>query len=127
MNRSELIGNITDDLELRMTSTNKAVLDFSVAVNEGYGEKKTTTYIPVRAWEKLAENIANYCHKGDKIYIDGKFKTDSWEKDGRKQYKSYVLASNVEFLQTKPKTETPTVTQDHSEKVVIETEELPFY
>ena len=137
MNRSELIGNITDELEIKMTQTNKAVLDFSVAVNEGYGEKRATSYIPCRAWEKTAENIANYCHKGDKIYIEGKFKTDSWEKDGKKQYKSYVLVTNTEFLQPKPKENKviqETLTGDgrdmlgHMDRdVKIETDDLPFY
>ena len=138
LNRYECIGNITDELEIKKTPTNKTVLEFTVAVNEGYGDKQTTSYIPVQAWENLASNIATYCRKGYKIFVEGKFKTDTWEREGKKHYKSYILATNVGFLQPKIKEtrEQTSLTGDDTDllghklvdnKVEIETDDLPFY
>lgn len=143
MNKVILIGNITKDLELRRTPSNKSVVEFSVALNEGYGEKKTTEYINVVAWEKTAETLANYCGKGSKIMVEGRIKTDTYEKNGAKVYKTYVLANNIEFLNSRDthsesvdtrKSVQPTLTRDdgrdmfgRKQEVVIDPEELPFY
>lgn len=137
MNKVILIGNITKELELRKTTTNKSVIEFSIAINDGYGDQKTTDYINITAWEKLAERIATYCRKGHKICVEGKIKTDTYEKNGQKAYKTYVLAHNVEFLEKRESTtiEQTTLTGDgkdllghyDSNKVVIDSEELPFY
>ena len=143
MNKAILIGNITKDLELRKTPSNKSVVEFSVALNEGYGEKKTTEYINVVAWEKTAETLANYCGRGSKIMVEGKIKTDTYEKNGAKVYKTYVLANNIEFLNSRDthsesvdtrKSVQPALTRDdgrdmfgRKQDVVIDPEELPFY
>jgi single-strand DNA-binding protein len=143
MNKVILIGNITKDLELKKTPSNKSVVEFSVALNEGYGEKKTTEYINVVAWEKTAETLANYCGRGSKIMVEGKIKTDTYEKNGAKVYKTYVLANNIEFLNSRDthsesvdtrKSVQPTLTRDdgrdmfgRKQEVVIDPEELPFY
>ena len=102
MNKALLIGNISNDLELKKTQSGKSLLDFKVAVNEGYGEKKTTDFIKCRAWERTAELISNYCRKGSKIYVEGRCKSESYEKNGQKMYADYVLVNNVEFLDSKP-------------------------
>lgn len=137
MNKTFLIGNITKELDLRKSTTNKSVLEFAIAINEGYGENKTTEYINIVAWEKLADRIATYCRKGHKVAIEGRIKTDSYEKNGEKRYKTYVLANNIEFLEKRESTtiEQTTLTGDGRDmtghiddnKVVIESEELPFY
>lgn len=137
MNKVILIGNITKELELRKTQTNKSVVEFSIAINEGYGDNKTTEYVNITCWEKLAERIVQYCRKGHKIGVEGRIKTDSYEKQGQKVYRTYVLANNIEFLQPKESTtiEQTSLTgtdkdvlgyrQDNS--VVVEPDELPFY
>lgn len=143
MNKVILIGNITKDLELRKTPSNKSVVEFSVAINEGYGEKKTTEYVYIMAWEKTAETLANYCGRGSKIMVEGKIKTDTYEKNGAKVYKTYVLANNIEFLNSRDthsessdtrKNVQPTLTRDdgrdmfgRKQDVVIDPEDLPFY
>ena len=143
MNKAILIGNITRDLELRKTQSDKSVVEFSVALNEGYGEKKTVEYVNVVAWEKTAETLVNYCGKGSKVMVEGRIKTDSYDKNGQKVYKTYVLASNIEFLSTKDthsaKSDTrqsvqaPLTRADgrdmfgRKQDVTIDTEELPFY
>lgn len=143
MNKVILIGNITKDLELRKTQSAKSVVEFSVALNEGYGEKKTVEYVNIIAWEKTAETLVNYCGKGSKIMVEGRIKTDSYDKNGQKVYKTYVLANNIEFLSARD-THTnqpdkrmnvqPTLTRDdgrdmfgRKQDVEIDPEELPFY
>lgn len=137
MNKVILIGNITKDLDLRKTQSNKSVIEFSVAINMGYGDNKVTEYVNIVAWEKLAERIAQYCKKGHKVAVEGQIKTDSYEKNGQKQYKTYVVANNVEFLQPRETTMQQTTLTgdgkdlmghyDNSPKITIESDELPFY
>ena len=143
MNKALLIGNIANDLELRKTQTGKSVVSFSVAVNEGYGEKKTTEYIDITAWENIAENVVKYCHKGSKIFVEGKNKSETYEKDGMKRKLKYVLATNVEFLDSKdthrepqdtrkvfstePRWDMNSATSVAKEEIQFEQEALPFY
>lgn len=138
MNKTILIGNITKELDLRKTQTNKSVIEFSIAINEGYGENKTTEYVNVVAWEKLADRIATYCRKGHKICIEGRIKTDTYEKNGQKIYKTYVLANTAEFIQPRETTvieQTSLTGTDRDvlghvqtdNRVEIKPDELPFY
>ena len=122
MNKTILIGNITKDIETRITQSKKSVVEFAIAINENYGENKTTEYINIVAWEKLADNIAKYCSKGSKVAIEGKIKTDKYEKNGQTIYRTYVLANSVEFLQSKSNNEIKQAVSN----VEFENDELPF-
>ena len=132
MNKVMLIGNISNDLEIKKTQTGKSLLAFSVAVNEGFGEKKTTDFIKCRAWEKTADLIAQYCHKGSKIFVEGKYKTESYEKNGQKVYSDYVLVSSIEFLDSKETRQTISTNPQwnmstQTTQVKLEEDALPFY
>ena len=140
MNKVILCGNITNDLELRQTTSGKNVLGFTVALNEGYGEKKTTEFVDCTAWENTAEVVAKYCHKGSKLLVEGKIRSDSYEKNGEKRKKVYVLVDRVELLDqkesppvkktitTKPQWSQPTLADDGRDVTGhIESEALPFY
>lgn len=113
MNKILLIGNLTRNLELKYTSTNKSVLDTNIAVQRQYSNQngeRETDFINIQVWGKQAENLDKYCGKGSKIAIEGELRVDTYEKsDGSKGYKTYVLVSNVEFLDTKKKEEKPTI------------------
>ena len=140
MNKVILCGNITNDLELRQTTSGKSVLGFTVALNEGYGDKKTTEFVDCTAWENTAEVVVKYCHKGSKLLVEGKIRSDSYEKNGEKRKKVYVLVDRVELLDQK---ESPPVKQTITTKPQwvqqnltgngrdvtghIDPEELPFY
>ncbi len=136
INRVTVEGNITDHIDLRQTTNGKMVTSFSVASNEGSGENKHTEFVNVTAWEKTAELISRYCQKGTRVLIEGKLRTDSYDKNGQKMYRTYVLANNVEFLdRTKAEPQT-TLTGDDGrdmfgrkpvEDVKIDVDELPFY
>ena len=100
MNSVTLIGRLTKDPELRYTSGNNqtAVARFTLAVDDGYGENKRTSFIPIVVFGKQAENCEKYLTKGSQAGITGRIQTGSYEKDGRKVYTTDVIATRVEFL-----------------------------
>lgn len=130
-----LVGRLTKDTELRYTTTNKAVCEFTLAVAR---DKDNTDFIRVQTWNKTAEAINKYCEKGDMIGVKGSWKHDNFEdKDGNKRIKDYVLATNITFLSTKkeePKeklncVETmEAITKDPYEEVgqEVKQDDLPF-
>lgn len=107
LNRATIIGNITRDPEMRTTPNGQNVTSFSVATNRRWkspsGEfQESTEYHDVVAWGKTAEFIANSLKKGNKIYIDGRLQTRSWETpDGVKQRRTEVVLEN--FVPLTPK------------------------
>ncbi|EES49728.1 single-stranded DNA-binding protein [Clostridium botulinum] len=106
MNRVQLIGRMTKDPELRFTPGNgKAVANFSIAVEDGFGDNKKAYFINIVVWGKSAEALANYTHKGSKIAVSGKLTVRDYEaKDGTKRYATEVVADmygGIEFLDNK--------------------------
>lgn len=102
MNIVNLIGNLTRDPDVRYTTgaNQTAVARFSIAVNDGYGDKKRVDYPNIVVFGKQAENCQKYLHKGSKVAITGRIQTGSYEKDGRKIYTTDVIANSVEYLKT---------------------------
>lgn len=101
MNKVILVGNLTRDPETRYTQTGKAVTNFSIAVNEGWGDNKKTTFVPIVVWDKLAEICANNLEKGRRVLVEGRLQISEYEKDGQKRRSTDVVAQNVEFLDSK--------------------------
>ncbi len=99
MNSINLVGRITKDLELRETSTGKKVCEFSLAVNRVGSD--AADFITCQVWNAQAENLAKYQGKGSLIGIVGSLRADTYEIEGTKRYKTYVLVSNIEYLGTK--------------------------
>ncbi len=120
MNKAILVWNITKDPEIRMTESGKTVATSAIATNEFYkdqnGEKKQQTeFHNLTAFWKTAELFENYIKKGQKILIEGKIKTRSWEgDDGKKRYSTYIAVDKVEFLGGNKKEE---LTEDDVEEV----------
>lgn len=105
MNRVVLIGRLTRDPELRYTSNNIACAEVDIAINNGKnddGEERPADFIRVVFWDRLAENLSKFQHKGSLIAVEGQIKVQSWDDDnGKKRYKTYVLVRNMEFLESK--------------------------
>ena len=99
MNIVTITGNLGKDPEYRESNTN--VCKFTVAVTDGYGEKQTTSWIPVVCFGKTADNCSKFLRKGSKVAVVGRIQTGSYEKDGRKVYTTDVIADKVEFLSAK--------------------------
>ena len=102
MNKVFLLGNLGKVPEIRTTQSGKMVTSFSLGVQEGYGDKRTTSWHNIVCWEKLAESAGNYLDKGSKVLVEGKLQTRSYEgKDGQKRYVTEIIASHLEFLSKK--------------------------
>lgn len=102
MNRWFGIGNLTDDPEMRYTGSGTPVTNFSIAINNGKddrGNERDPTYVDITAWDKTAENVAEYCRKGNKVAVEGALQVDKWKDDDGNNRKKYVIrAFTVEFL-----------------------------
>lgn len=98
-------GRLTKDPELKFTQKGTAVVNFDLAVNDGFGQDKKVYYIPIVVWGKTAEAVANYTHKGSLVAVTGKLTTRSYNaKDGGKRYITEVVAdmqNGIEFLDGK--------------------------
>lgn len=106
LNKLHLIGNITKDPELRYLPKGTAVCKVGLAINRTWksesGEKKEeVTFVDIDIFGKTAENVAQYCRKGKSIYVEGRLKLDTWEKDGKNHQKLGVIADSVQFLSGK--------------------------
>lgn len=117
-------ANLTKDVELRQAGEN-SVADLSVAVNNGYGDRQKTAFLDVTVWGKQAEACAKYLAKGDAVYLEAFPQTESWETDGQKRYKLKFTATLVDFLSTKPKSNTSSDNSSDIEQVATN-DEIPF-
>ena len=97
MNTAILMGRLTADPVVKYTSTQKAFCKFSIAISRA-GRKGEADFINCTAWNGIAENMAKYCHKGDRVLVNGSIQTGSYEKDGRKVFTTDIAAWNVTFL-----------------------------
>lgn len=99
INRVVLLGNMTRDPELRRTGTGKAVTNFTLALNRYNNDE--ADFVDCVCWEKIAENTAQYCHKGSKVAVEGSIQTGSYvDKDGHNRKTVNVLCNRVEFINT---------------------------
>lgn len=102
INKAILMGRLPRDPEIRHTDSGKAVCNFTVAIENGYGEEKSTDFISCVAWNKTAEFVDKYFAKGRMIIVVGRIRTRTWEdRDGKKNYVTEVVASEVAFGESK--------------------------
>jgi len=136
MNKVILVGRLAQDPEVRYTQSGKAVASFSLAVNRYAGQGQTEAdFIPIVAWEKLAEICGNNLTKGQRILIEGRLTIRSYEaNDGQKRRVAEVIAQNMEFLEKKQQHNTPAAESTGGSsfdtksfgKEVFPDEEIPF-
>ncbi|MDO4378961.1 MAG: single-stranded DNA-binding protein [Erysipelotrichia bacterium] len=126
LNSVILIGRLTKDIDIRMTNSNKKYAQLTLAVNR---DKEKADFIPVIAWEKTAELLSTYCHKGSKINVVGRLQTrDYTDNTGRKVYVVEVVANQIEFLDSKNNASATPQNEDTSFSTnnYIDSDELPF-
>lgn len=103
-----MIGNVTRDPEQFETNSGIAVCKFGIAVNRrrtGDGEQQTD-FFNVTAWRGLAETVARYVKKGNKVAVEGSVQIRTYEdRDGAKRTAVDVVAEDVEFLSQKKNNE----------------------
>lgn len=102
INKAILMGRLTRDPELRHTGSGTPVCSFSIAIDNGYGDNRSTDFINCVAWNKTAEFVEKYFSKGRMIIVIGRIQTRTWEgQDGKKNYVTEVVASEVAFGESK--------------------------
>ena len=144
VNKVILVGRLGKDPEVRNLENGASVANFTMATSESYkdkttGEKKEITeWHNIVLWRGLAEIAAKYLHKGDMIYVEGRLRTRSWEKEGVTPYTTAIVGDNTTMPSTRrdggssagayrPATSTPAAAASPEPKSSGDsTDDLPF-
>jgi len=101
-NKVILVGRTTRAPEVRMTAGLTKVANFTLAVDNGYGETKRTDFFNCVAFGKTAETIAAYMRKGVLILVEGRLEIDKWtDREGVNREKAKIVVGSFKFLETK--------------------------
>jgi single-strand DNA-binding protein len=100
MNQVALVGNITDDPQLRYTQSGKMVANFTVAVSHrtkanGQWQDTSDGFFSVTCWNSLADNVAASLKKGSRVVVAGKLTQRTFEVEGTKRTVVEIVASSV--------------------------------
>lgn len=118
INQVTLVGRLTRDPDVKITSEGTAVANVTLAVNRNFRNQKgeiDTDFVQCTLWRKTAENTAQYCKKGSLIGIIGRIQTRSYEnQEGRRVYVTEVVAESVKFLDSRR--EKPPISTHQEEK-----------
>ena len=105
MQKTLLIGYLGKDPEMKYTAGGTAIATFTIASTERWknsaGEpQEHTEWFNIKAFGKRAEVVAEHLHKGSRIFLKGRQRTESWDdkQSGGKKYRTYVYADKIEFL-----------------------------
>ena len=105
VNKVILIGNVGADPEVRFLDRGVAIANFNLATTERGYVMQNGTQVPdvtewhsIVLWRNLAEWAQQNLRKSMKVYVEGKLKTRSWEKDGQIRRKTEVIAENIQIL-----------------------------
>jgi len=107
LNKAQVIGRITQDLELKQTPNGQNVLSFSLATNRNWtdwswNKQEQVEFHNIVLWWKLAEIAMQYSWKWKKVFIEGRLQTRSWEaQDWTKRYKTEIVWENMIMLESK--------------------------
>ncbi|MBQ4422928.1 MAG: single-stranded DNA-binding protein [Clostridia bacterium] len=105
MNKITLIGNLTNDPDVRSTPSGVTVCTFTIAVNRRFasqGGERQTDFFRINAWRQLGDTCARYLSKGRKVAVIGELQARTYEaKDGTTRMSLDVSADEVEFLTPK--------------------------
>ena len=128
MNNVNIIGRLTNDVEVRKTSTNKSVSSFSIAVDnlaKKDGEK-TTSFFNCNAWNSVAETLSKYTRKGDRIAISGSLIQRNYDnKNGEKISVVEINVNSITLIENK-KENASTQSENKAVENNINDDDLPF-
>jgi len=104
LNKAMIIGRITQDLELKTTTTGREVVNFSVATNRTWkdqagNKQERTEFHNIVSWGPQAKTVAQYFVKGQEIYVEGHLETRNWDDEGsgKKMYRTEIIMDKFEF------------------------------
>ena len=110
INSVTLVGRITKDIDLRKTSSNTSVCNFTVAVDRRFQSQQTNgqtaDFINCIAWRQSADFLASYAGKGTIVAVEGRIQTRSYDGQNGKVYVTEVVADNVQIISRAQRTGT---------------------
>ena len=121
INNVVIVGRLTKDPVVKMTSNGKSVVAFTVACNR---DKDNTEFIACRAYSQTADLLAKYCKKGAQIGLNGTVHAYTTDRDGVREYHQEVLVNSIEFLSPKQETAAPIVEEEP--EYIDPNSDLPF-
>lgn len=98
LNQCQFIGRLGADPEMRYTAGGDPVCSFRIAVGWKSKDKEGAEWVPCTAFGKLAEICGQYLKKGAQVFVQGRFKTEEWEKDGVKRYSTKIMLDQMQML-----------------------------
>lgn len=102
LNKVILMGRLTADPVLRHTSTNVPVASFSLAVDRNYNNRGETDFFDIVSWNRTAEFVTNYFHRGQLVAVTGHLQVRNWtDKEGNQRRTYEVIAEEVYFAESK--------------------------
>jgi single-strand DNA-binding protein len=107
LNKAMLIGHLGDDVKIHYFDKGNCLARFPIATNETFVNKQSGERVTNTEWHnvvvrnKLAELCEKYLSKGDRVYVEGRIKTRSYEQEGQKKYSTEIHANEMTFLTTK--------------------------
>lgn len=128
------IGNVGKDPEMRFMPDGKAVCNFSIAITEKYRDKsgdmkEVTEWVSVVYFGKLAEICGEWVKKGQSLYVEGKLKTEKYQKDGIDRYVTKVIGEKMQMLggksENRPSLERP-AKQEEKQPFADMDDDIPF-
>ncbi len=104
INNVVLVGRLTKDPVLRKTGSGVSIVSFTVACDRRVKAEgqPTADFINTVAWNKTADIVAQYTHKGSLVGVEGRIQTRSYDdQSGRRMYVTEVVADRIQFLESK--------------------------
>ena len=100
INKVELLGRVGADPEMKYTASGTAVTQLRLATDRARKDAEDTTdWHTIVVWDRLAEAVANYVEKGQRLYVAGRLAQNSWTgDDGQRRYRTEIHAQEVVFL-----------------------------
>lgn len=129
MNKCELVGRLTKDPELRLTSNQTAYCNFTIAVDRRFKDsngQRQADFINCVAWKQTATFVQKYFHKGNRIGIVGSIQTRQYEdQQGAKHFVTEVIVDEAEFVESQTQTAPAPQTQAEPTQDNAPAEEAP--
>ena len=106
LNKVQLIGNLTRDVEMRYMPSGDGIASFGLATSRRWKDKQgqrqeEAEFHNVTIFGGLAKVCGEYLKKGSKVYVEGRIKTEKWEKDGQQHSRVVIIGENMHMLDGK--------------------------
>ena len=128
INNITILGRLTNNPDLRYTSSGVAYATATIANEQKYKDKKQVNYIDIVAFHGLAESLVKYCEKGRKVLVQGRIEIKKNKTEDRTFTNISIIAENIDFLD-KPNSEGSEVNKNetNTEYTAIEDDDVPFF